>query len=74
MWNPLKWLWTLWHGEDTHPAPIPEQPVEKWPLIEIHYELFIAPQRVEESSNQPPQTEDEFADLCKLPIQADSLL
>ena len=74
MFNPFTWLWKAWHGEDTPPAPITEQPVEKWPLIEMRYELYIAPQHVETASNQPPESEDEFADLCKLPIQADSLL
>lgn len=71
MWNPMQWLWRMWHGEDKPVIDEPQPPTEKWPLITINYELRIAGQEVETPANE---TADEFADLGKLPIQVDSLL
>lgn len=89
MFNPFKWLWKQWHGEDAVPAT-PKELVEKWPILNIKYHFASAEPsedgrainlrynlEITEVKPELPaanEQEDEFADLCKLPIEADSLL
>ncbi len=77
MWNPFKWLWLLLHGVDTS--------VRSEASCESH--ILLPLPESDDVPTSPPQldwepalteplivSDEEFANLGNLPIQADSLL